>query len=90
MEEGVAGLTLSKETVDRATATKEYLEQMMVDRKQAMADRRARRIELARRLAVPGLQPDEKRRIQEEFDLKERELLRETRKRYSPADFECV
>ena len=62
---------------------------MMESRKQAMADRRLRRIDLAKRLAAA---PDdaERRRIQAEFDVRERELLRETRKRYSPNDFESL
>ena len=84
---GMEAMHISRETLDRAASTKQALDQMMVDRRQAMADRRARRIELAKRLSE-ARDDAEKRTIQHEFDVRERELLRETRKRYSPNDFE--
>jgi hypothetical protein len=88
MEGEMEGLRLSKESQERAAATKEYLETMMKERKAAMAERRQRRIALAQQLADPALTDADRKKVQEAFEARERELLRETRKRYSAADFE--
>ena len=86
-QQQVTPTTLSKESLDRATSTKEYLDSVWKNRKQQMADRRARRIDLAKRLAA-ATDDAERRRIQTDFDSRERELMRETRKRYTPNDFD--
>lgn len=79
---------MDKSVVDRATATKELLEAKLRSRKAEAADRRERRMALNRMLADPALDAAAKARLTAEFEMRERDLLREARKRYSPADFD--
>ena len=79
---------ISRETRERAAQTTEYLERQFAERRREAAERRTRRMELNRKLADPSLTEDEKREIQVAFDAHERDLLRESRKRVSTADFE--
>lgn len=74
---------------ERAAATKEVLERQLAERRREAADRRDRRMALNRALAAEP-DPDKKKLLQAEFEAREREILREARKRYSPADFESL
>jgi tRNA A-37 threonylcarbamoyl transferase component Bud32 len=80
--------TVDKAVAERAAATKEVLEAKLRSRKADMAERKTRRIELNRMLADPAVDDETKRRLQAEFEVRERELLRESRKRMGPTDFE--
>ena len=88
MTDAMGGMSISKDSLERASATKEYLTQKMEERKREMAERRARRAELNAKLADPAIPEHDKKRLQEEFDAREREMMREARKRYGPQDFE--
>lgn len=79
-----------KALAERAEATKAHLERQLAERRREQAERRDRRIAFSKALADPSLSAEEKKRMQAEFDARERELLRESRKRYSPADFEVL
>lgn len=79
---------MEKSVVDRAEATKELLEQRLKNRRNEMAERRSRRMELNRILADPAVDEDTKRKMQSEFEVRERDVLREARKRSSPSDFD--
>jgi len=82
----------SAAVVERATATKELLEARLKARRTEMAEKRARRMELNKLLADPGVSEEAKKKAAADFDARERELMRESRKRLTPADFEqlCV
>lgn len=84
----MGGMAISKESLERAAATKEVLLQRMEDRKREMQERRARRAALNEQLADPSLSATDRQRLTDEFDAAERERLREARKRYSKDDFE--
>lgn len=84
----MGGLSLSKESLERASATKAYLEAKLDERRVEQAARRARRAELNRALADPGLTEERRRELEAAFEAREREILREARRRYSVADFE--
>lgn len=74
---------------ERAAATKELLERQLADRRREAAERRERRLALQRAVAA---EPDaeKKKLLQAEFESRERDILREARKRYSPSDFESL
>ena len=76
---------VSKETRDRVAATKEVLQARLEERKHEMAERRAA---LNARLADASLTADERGRLQAAFDGRERDILREARRRVSMEDFE--
>jgi hypothetical protein len=88
LSDALGGLAISKDSLERATATKELLQARMEERRREQAERRARRAALNARLADPGLSDDDRRRLGEEFDARERDALREARRRYGPGDFE--
>lgn len=88
LADALGGLAISRDTLERAAATKELLQARMEERRREQGERRARRAALNARLADPGLTDDDRRRLGEEFDAREREALREARRRYGPADFE--
>ena len=79
---------VSKETRDRVAATKEVLQARLEERKHEMAERRERRAALNARLADASLTADERGRLQAAFDVRERDILREARRRVSMEDFE--
>lgn len=80
--------SISKETRERAAQTTEYLERQFAERRRDAAERRTRRVELNRKLADPSIPVEEKKRIQANFESHESDLLRESRKRKTTADFE--
>ena len=80
--------SISRESRERAAQTTEYLERQFAERKREAAERRARRMDLNRKLADPSIPDEEKKLIQAAFDAHERDLLRESRKRVSTTDFE--
>lgn len=89
---GGGGEGVTAASMERAEATKEVLEARLKARRAEMAEKRARRMQLNTLLATPGLGEDAKKKAVAEFEARERELMRESRKRLSPADFEqlCV
>lgn len=74
---------------ERATATKELLERQLAERRREAAERRDRRLALQRALAAEP-DADKKKQLQADFEVRERDILREARKRYSPTDFESL
>ena len=80
--------SISHETLERAAATKAILLQHRSVRRLEMLERRNRQEALSLRLCDPMLMDAERQALVEAFEARERELLRASRKRYRPTDFE--
>jgi serine/threonine kinase 38 len=80
----------AKAHAERVERTKDVLERQLADRRKEAQDRRERRMQFNKLLANPTLDAATKERMRAEFDTKERELMREARRRISPSDFETL
>lgn len=78
----------SELTIDRAFATKATLLDRLRVRRRESEERAQRHADLNRALADPALSDAERGRRRAEFEARERDLLREARRRYAASDFE--